>query len=119
MRCHALPILALILLSNARADEARSVVERAVKEMGLEADPAKRPAIVVKFKFTGPANLKGDGAIHVATNGSRRFDLTGFEGEQKHTALFVLNGEQGFVRSDNELHELSTDEMVVARSAEP
>jgi hypothetical protein len=120
MRPHVLPALAVLLLVRAApADEARAVVERAVKEMGLDAKAPNAPAVLINIKFSGPNMVKGDGTIHYTANGPRRLELTAFEGEQKHTALVVITGNTAFGKSDEQGHDFTGDELAMLRTIEP
>jgi hypothetical protein len=119
MRRHALSVLAFMLVSVARADEPRSVVERAVKAMGLDVDAAKRPAIVVKFTFNAPNKVKGDGTIRFAPTGARRLDMTGEESGRKETIVVVLDGDKAFARESERTHEFIGDQLAMIRTIEP
>jgi hypothetical protein len=108
----------LTFATGARAEEPRAVIERAVRAMGVDVDPAKRPATrtTVTFKADGP--FTGRGEFLYQPGGPRKADFVAEEGEQRHTLVVVLCGANVRLEADGRREEIRGEELQLIRAAE-
>jgi hypothetical protein len=104
--------------ASGRGDEPRAVIERAVKAMGAEVDPAKRPAIRLKIKFKGGGSVTGTGELLYQRGTVRKCDLVATDGTERHTLLIILDATSSWVAADGANQPLGPEEANMLRAVE-
>ena len=112
MRSHVLLAPAVLLfVSAARAEEPTAVLERAVKVMGLDLDPAKRPAILLHFRGQGADAFRAEGTIHYGTDRARRLAMS----VRKTGIYLVLTTTGGFMLAAHGIHDVNPSSIASRR----
>src|SRR5438552_1856201 len=103
---------------SVQADEPRAVLERAIKAMGGDVDPAKRPATRVTFTFKSTDGAAGSGEFLYQPRKTRLCNLVAQERGEKHTLRIVLEDSKVLIEADGRRENLGGDELAMMRGLE-
>ena len=118
MKTIGIGIALLACTVPAQAAEPRAVLSRAVKAMGGELDPAKRPATLLKITFKGEDTLAGSGEFRYQPTKTRRCNLVARDGEREHTLKLMIDGTSGWVTEDDRQPGMGGEEILMLRGLE-
>jgi hypothetical protein len=121
MRRPARMALGILLIGAfGRGAEPRTVLEQAVKAMGLDIDPTKRPAIVLHFRGQTPGGFRTEGTIVYGTNGARRLLMSVHEGNELRMTgpCLLLTSTGGSVLAAHGIADLAAEDLAKLRATE-